>query len=132
MAIELKQSLGHCIEVDLFTSLISSKLLIGSGYNEKQADAGRPTGSNDVDSRALRRVLSVTRFRNPLPTYCSVVCWRGLCGPLAFGGGTERISCSRKRSGSPIGFNPGGVDLETCMTSGRYCPSLLVSLATPE
>jgi hypothetical protein len=73
-------------------------------------DAGQRTGPRDVESRAPRRALSVTKFRNPFPTFCLVVCWRGQCEPFVFGGRTERIGFRREGSSLPIVYNPGGVD----------------------
>jgi hypothetical protein len=52
-------------------------------------DAGRRTCLRDVEFRALQHASSVTKLRNPSPTYCLVACWRGRCGMLAFVGGIE-------------------------------------------
>jgi hypothetical protein len=85
-------------------------------------DAGRRTDSRDVDFRAPWRALFVTKSRSLFFIFCLAVCWRGWCGPPASGGGTKRISCRRKGSGSLIGFSLGGEGQGTFGTSGRVLP----------
>jgi hypothetical protein len=68
------------------------------------------------------RAHSVTKSRSPFLIFCLAVCWQGQCGPPTSGGGTERIGCRRKKSGSLIGFSLGGEDQGTSGTSWRVLP----------
>jgi hypothetical protein len=65
---------------------------------------------------------SAIRARSPSLISCSVVCWQGQCGPLAYAGGAERTASRRRWPCSWTGCMPSMEGRMICVISGQALP----------